>query len=168
MESLLKDVSQYFEFLKEIGQERFNVSEESKNIINEWWVSSEGDENSNVYIIDSQSIFFSGEPGKLLLKILQAMKLSKEAVCICDISCPGALKSRLRRIKPEIVITLGQEAADLILENRAPLQNLRGRFHAFDNIKVMPTWHPLSLLDNPNKKRDVWEDMKIVMKFLGV
>ena len=168
MESLLKDVSQYFEFLKEIGQERFNVSDDSKAIMEEWWISCEGDENSNVYIIDSQSIFFSGESGELLIKILQAMKLSKESVCICGISCPEALKNRIKRVQPEIVIALGKEAAELILENTAPLERLRGRFHEYSGIKVMPTWHPLSLLDNPNKKRDVWEDMKIVMKFLGV
>lgn len=168
MESILKDVSQYFELLKESGQKRVNVSEESKKIINEWWIACKGHENSNVYIIDSLAIFFSGESGKLLKKILKAMKLSEESVCICDIFCPQALINRINRKKPEVIITLGKKAADLFCENRTPLEYLRGRFHTFNGIKVMPTWHPLSLLDNPGKKRDVWEDMKIVMKYLEV
>ncbi|MCK5542946.1 MAG: hypothetical protein KAI40_09660 [Desulfobacterales bacterium] len=172
MESLLKDISQYFEFLKEIGQERFNISDESKNAIDEWELSSEGDNNSRIYIIDSKSTFFVGEPGKLLIKILQAMNLTKESVCICNSSFPNALKSRLKRVKPEIIITLGKESADLLLDNNTSsgptFKFLRGRFHDFCGIKVMPTWHPLSLLIDETKKRDVWEDMKIVMKHFGL
>lgn len=168
MESILKDISQYFEFLKESGQERFNISDESKTSIDEWWVSCEGDENSDVYLIDSKSAFFSGESGELLIKILQAMNLTKESVCICDISSPKALKKRIKRKKPKVIITLGQESADLIINNNTRLEYFRGRAHEFYGIKVMPTWHPLNLLQNLDKKRDVWEDMKIVMKLLGL
>jgi DNA polymerase len=31
----------------------------------------------------------------------------------------------------------------------------------------MPTYHPAYLLRNPTKKRDVWEDMKMLMKKMG-
>jgi DNA polymerase len=34
-------------------------------------------------------------------------------------------------------------------------------------IKVLPTYHPAYLLRNPDKKRDVWEDMQKLMKGLG-
>jgi DNA polymerase len=34
--------------------------------------------------------------------------------------------------------------------------------------KVLPTYHPAYLLRNPEKKRDVWEDMKNLMKIMGV
>ena len=172
MESLLKDISQYFEFLKESGQERFNISGESKNAIDEWGIVSEGDDNSRVYIIDSKSVFFSGKPGDLLLKILQAMNLKKKSVCICNASLSNSLKNRLKRVKPEIIITLGKNSIDLLLDNntsnRPPMKFIRGRFHEFCGIKVMPTWHPSSLLIDETKKRDVWEDMKIVMKHLGL
>jgi uracil-DNA glycosylase len=168
LDSLLEDISQYFDFLKEAGQKNLNVSEKSKTTIDEWWLSSEGNEKARIYIIDSKSIFFAGESGKLLIKILQAMGLEKDAVCICDISSPLALKNRIKRVKPEVIITFGKEASNLILSNNNPLQYLRGRFHEFCGIKVMPTWHPLYLLDNPDKKRDVWEDMKNVMKSLGL
>ena len=48
------------------------------------------------------------------------------------------------------------------------ISKLRGRFHKFRGIKVMPTYHPAYLLRNPEKKRDVWEDMKLLMKEMGL
>jgi DNA polymerase len=30
----------------------------------------------------------------------------------------------------------------------------------------MPTFHPAYLLRDPNKKREVWEDMKLVKEYL--
>ncbi|MCP3900710.1 MAG: hypothetical protein GY707_13460 [Desulfobacteraceae bacterium] len=173
MESTLKDISQYFEFLKEIGQERFDISDESKSVMDEWGILSEGDIKSRIYIIDSKSIFFSGPAGKLLIKILQAMNLSKESVCICNASSSKTIKGRIKRVKPEVIITLGKESDDLLLDrnsssSQSPFNFLRGRFHEFYGIKVMPTWHPLFLFEDKIKKRDVWEDMKIVMKYLGL
>ncbi len=168
MESIVKDISQYFEFLQESGQARFNLSDESKDVINEWGIVCEGNAESIVYIIDSKSVLFGGESGKLLLKILGAMNLTKESVCICGISCPDAVRYRLTRVKPEVIITFGQDALKLVIDNRAPLTHLRGKFQRFKGIKVMPTWHPLSLLEDSTKKRDVWEDMKIVMQYLGL
>jgi DNA polymerase len=35
---------------------------------------------------------------------------------------------------------------------------LRGRFHTYQGIKLMPTY----LLRNPNEKRAVWDDMRMV------
>jgi len=168
LESLLKDISQYFKFLKESGQERFDISEKSKTTIDEWGISCNGDHNSRIYIVDSQAVFFSGKAGNLLSKILQAMNLNKESVCICNDAFPTALKSRIQRVKPEVVITLGRESTNSILANNTPFEYLRGRFHEFCDIKVMPTWHPLSLLEDETKKRDVWEDVKIVMEHLGL
>lgn len=169
--NLLKDISQYFELLKHTGQKKFNISDKSKTIINELGLVFEGDENSKIYIIDSKATFFSGEPGSLLLKILKAMDLSKKDICICDVSYPDAVRSRIDRIKPKVVITLGDRAAKLIFDNNNfpqyfKLENFRGRLHDFKGVKIMPTFHPLSLIDNQEKKRDVWNDMKIVMKYL--
>ena len=168
MESLLKDISQYFKFLKESGQERFDISEKSKTTIDEWGISCKGAHNSRIYIVDSQAVFFSGKAGSLLVKILKAMNLDEESVCICNTSVPEALKNRLQRVKPDVIITLGQDTFNLVLTNNTPFEYLRGRFHDFCGIKVMPTWHPLSLLEDETKKRDVWEDMKIVMGHLGL
>jgi len=169
LESILEDISQYFEFLKQSGQERFNLSCESKDIIDEWWAYCEGDEDSDVFIIDNRSVFFADEAGRLLIKILQAMNLEKESVCICDASLyPNELKNKIKRKNPKVIITLGQDASNFILNNNTPMEYLHGRFHEFCGIKVMPTWHPLDIIKDVRKKRDVWEDMKIVMNHLGL
>jgi DNA polymerase len=48
------------------------------------------------------------------------------------------------------------------------LQALRGKFHEFEGIRVMPTFHPSLLVEQPQYKREVWEDMKLVMKYAGL
>jgi DNA polymerase len=55
-------------------------------------------------------------------------------------------------------------AAQALLETAAPIGILRGRFHSFRGVKLMPTYHPAYLLRNPAKKREVWEDMQMVQK----
>jgi uracil-DNA glycosylase len=46
------------------------------------------------------------------------------------------------------------------LKTEGKITSLRGRFHSYQGILLMPTYHPAFLLRNPNSKRDVWEDMK--------
>jgi len=50
------------------------------------------------------------------------------------------------------------------LNTAEPISKLRGRFHNYNGIKLLPTYHPAYLLRNPDKKRAVWEDMKLLMK----
>jgi DNA polymerase len=72
-------------------------------------------------------------------------------------------------IEPKVIVTLGRVAADFFIRSSLGMTALRGDFHDFQNIKVMPTFHPSYLIRNEgNKKlkRMVWEDMKKVMAFL--
>ena len=65
----------------------------------------------------------------------------------------------------------GVNAQVLCLTGQVPSQmigKLRGKFHTYQGIRVRCTYHPAYLLRNPNAKRDVWDDMKIVMAELGV
>ena len=133
---------------------------------------------------DEQGIPFVGEAGKLLDKILLAMNLSREEVYICNVlkcrppgnrdpqadeisSCKPFLKQQLEFIQPELIITLGRFAAQELLQTTEPIGKLRGRWHAYQGIPLMPTFHPAYLLRNPSGKRAVWEDMKQVMQRLG-
>ncbi|MEA3436606.1 MAG: uracil-DNA glycosylase, partial [Thermodesulfobacteriota bacterium] len=79
-------------------------------------------------------------------------------------TCFPFLKRQLLVIKPDFICALGTFAAQTLLETKQPISRLRGHFHDYMGIKVMPTYHPAYLLRNANKKRDVWEDMKILMK----
>jgi DNA polymerase len=62
---------------------------------------------------------------------------------------------------------LGKFAAQWLLKTAEPISRLRGRFGEYQGIAVMPTWHPAYLLRNPAAKREVWEDMKAVLKRLA-
>ena len=133
------------------------------------------------YQEDKQGIPFVGAAGKLLVRILEAMHLSREDVYICNIvkcrppnnrnpkpeeisKCMPFLERQIRAINPEFICALGKFAAQTLLQTEEPISKLRGRFHAYHGIPVMPTYHPAYLLRNPGSKRDVWNDMQQLMK----
>jgi len=127
---------------------------------------------------------FVGAAGRLLTKIIQAMDYTREQVYICNIikcrppgnrnpmpdeieACVPFLERQIGAIKPDFICALGTFAAQTLLETKAPISRLRGSFHNYKGIKVLPTYHPAFLLRNPAKKRDVWEDMQMLMKSMG-
>ena len=71
---------------------------------------------------------------------------------------------RTLRLAALFVCALGKFAAQTLLETDRPISKLRGRFHEINGIRVLPTYHPAYLLRNPEQKRAVWEDMKLLMK----
>ena len=127
---------------------------------------------------------FVGAAGKLLTKIIQAIKLTREQVYICNIikcrppgnrnpdpdeiqACFPFLERQIAVIKPDFICALGIVATQTLLETKKPISKLRGRFHDYNGIKLLPTYHPAYLLRNPDKKRDVWDDMKKLMNEMG-
>jgi DNA polymerase len=66
-------------------------------------------------------------------------------------------------VRPRVIVTLGRPAANLVLTKDAPISSLRGRFHEHRGIRVMPTFHPAYLLREPDRKRDTWSDLKMVI-----
>ncbi|MEA3363264.1 MAG: uracil-DNA glycosylase [Thermodesulfobacteriota bacterium] len=134
---------------------------------------------------DEKGYPFVGEAGKLLDKILLAMHLSREKVYICNVlkcrppgnrdpqtdeiaACEPFLKQQLALIQPEVIVTLGRFAAQELLKTTKPIGKLRGQWHEYAGIPLMPTFHPAYLLRNPSGKRPVWEDMKQVMQRLDL
>ena len=133
---------------------------------------------------DLQGEPFVGEAGQLLTKIIEAMQLARSEVYICNVlkcrppgnrnpqhdeieQCQPFLLRQLKAIGPEVVVCLGTFAAQTLLQSKEPISRLRGHFHDYHGIPLMPTFHPAFLLRNAGKKRDVWEDMQQVMKLLG-
>jgi DNA polymerase len=133
---------------------------------------------------DSQGRPFVGRAGQLLTKIIEAMGMKRSDVYICNIlkcrppenrnplpgeiaSCESFLIQQLKVIRPKVICALGTFAARTLLRKEVPITVLRGHFHDYQGIKVMPTFHPAYLLRNPNAKRQVWEDVQVVMKELA-
>jgi DNA polymerase len=76
------------------------------------------------------------------------------------------LKRQIELIRPRIIVALGKFAVQTLLRSKVPITRLRGNWHTYQGIKLMPTFHPAYLLRNPADKRLVWEDIKKVMKEL--
>lgn len=133
---------------------------------------------------DEKGYPFVGEAGRLLEKILFAMQLKADDVYICNVIkcrpprnrdpeteeialCEPFLQQQLALIKPRIIVTLGRFAAQTLLQSKAPISRIRGHWHQYQGIALMPTFHPAYLLRNPAGKREVWNDMKLVMNRLN-
>ena len=137
------------------------------------------------YEEDQKGEPFVGAAGQLLTKIIQSISLTRETVYICNIvkcrppgnrnplpeeikACLPFLKRQIATIKPDFICALGTFAAQALLNTQEPISKLKGRFYDYMGIKVLPTYHPAYLLRNPDKKRDVWEDMKMLRKEYGI
>ncbi len=134
---------------------------------------------------DIQGEPFVGRAGQLLTKIIEAIGLSRADVYIANVlkcrppgnrnpepaevsSCRPFLSRQIDSIRPKVIVALGTFAAHTLLETDVPISRLRGRVHEFrDGIRLVPTFHPAFLLRSPDRKRDVWEDMKIVRDLLA-
>jgi len=134
---------------------------------------------------DLQGFPFVGKAGQLLTKMIEAMGLRRDDVYICNtvkcrppnnrnpepdelLACEPFLKGQLGAVKPEAIVTLGKFAAQSLLRESTPITRLRGQWRVYEGIPVMPTFHPAYLLRSPAEKGKVWDDLKNVMKKLGL
>lgn len=77
------------------------------------------------------------------------------------------LRREILAINPQLVICLGNTPAKALLNKKEAISKIRGEFHEFEGIQVMPTFNPAYLLRDPTKKREVWDDMKKVRDFIS-
>ena len=137
------------------------------------------------YEEDRQGLPFVGRAGQLLNRILQAMGMSREEVYIANIvkcrppenrtplpdecdTCSPFLWRQIAILRPRVICALGSVAVQTLLKTSSSISRLRGEFRCLeDGTPVMPTFHPAYLLRNPEKKKEVWEDMKKIMALLS-
>lgn len=136
---------------------------------------------------------FVGRAGELLTKIISAMGLSREDVYIANVlkcrpdmpkgapgnrppspdemqRCLPYLRQQIAVIRPRVLVALGKTAMAGLVGTDEPMSAMRGRWFEFENIPLLPTYHPSYLLRNGStaEKRKVWEDMMLVMDRLGM
>jgi uracil-DNA glycosylase len=135
---------------------------------------------------DAQGKPFVGAAGQLLNKIIAACGMKREEVYICNIikcrppgnrtpkaeealQCREYLTQQMQLLQPKFICALGGCAAQQLLQTTESLGRLRRRFHDYCGIPVLVTYHPAYLLPHrsPEKKRDVWEDMQLLMRRMG-
>ena len=133
---------------------------------------------------DEQGLAFVGRAGQLLTDIIEkGMKMRREDVWIGNVikcrppqnrnpepdeivACQPFLERQIDVIRPKVIVGLGKFAGQWLLKTTEPISRIRGRVGDYKGIKAIPTWHPAYLLRTPTAKKDVWEDMKIVLQLL--
>lgn len=131
---------------------------------------------------DRQGLPFVGKSGQLLDKILAAAGFSRqENVYIANIvkcrppgnreprpeeraACLPYLMRQIEMIRPRIIILLGATALKGLIDPEGKITQVRGKWIEWNDILVMPTYHPSALLRTPDLKKVVWEDMKLVVQ----
>lgn len=134
---------------------------------------------------DKQGVPFVGRAGQLLDKIIEACTLKREEVYILNIlrcrppdnraplpaeagHCREFLDRQLEILQPEFICCLGSVAATNLLQTEQTIGKLRGQFFDYRGAQVLCTYHPAYLLRNPPAKRQVWEDMQLLMARMGI
>ncbi len=135
---------------------------------------------------DKQGEPFVGAAGQLLTRIIEnGMGLRRSDVYILNTlkcrppnnrtpepeevaNCRGFFEQQLDILQPEYIVCLGAVAALNVLETKLAVGRLRGRFHDYRGIKVLVTYHPAYLLRNPDDKRKTWDDIKMLMRDMGM
>ena len=150
-----------------------------------------GDPNADLMFVgeapgadeDEQGVPFVGRAGQLLTKIIEAIGMRRDDVYIANVikcrppgnrnpepdevaTCEPFLAQQIDIVKPRVIVALGTFAAHLLLRTDAPISRIRGVVHQYRGASLIPTFHPAYLLRSPEKKREVWDDMKKVRALL--
>ena len=154
-------------------------------------VPGEGNPNADFMVVgeapgateDETGRPFVGRAGQLLTQILEAIKLKREDVFICNVlkhrppgnrnpepeevrACSPYLIRQIELIKPKVILALGTFSAQTLLVTKIPIGKLRGQVHEYHGVPVVVTYHPAALLRNPAWKRPAWEDVQLARRIL--
>ena len=135
---------------------------------------------------DRQGEPFVGAAGQMLNRIIVGCELRRDEIYICNIlrcrppgnrqpkpneaaNCREYLERTIDLVGPKVIVCWGTVAAQNLLQTSTGITRLRGQFYDFRDIPVLCTFHPAALLEgrSPEKKKDVWEDMKMMLAKIG-
>ena len=129
---------------------------------------------------DLQGLAFVGAAGQLLTKMIAAMGMTREEVYICNIvkcrpprnrvpeaeeaaACLPYLRQQVALVRPKVIVLLGSTAAKTLIREDFRITREHGRWIEKKGVWFMPTYHPAALLRDESKKREAWNDLKLVM-----
>jgi len=133
---------------------------------------------------DAQGEPFVGAAGQLLTKMIKAMGYERSEVYICNVikcrppqnrnpepdeisACEQFLRKQIAIVQPRVIVALGKFAAQFLCGETTPITRLRGNLRTYNEIPVMPTYHPAFLLRDESRKGEAWADLKHVMTLLA-
>ena len=133
---------------------------------------------------DRQGLAFVGPAGQLLTKMLAAIDLPRERVFICNVvkcrpphnrqpapeemaACIGHLRGQVALVRPRVIVLLGATALSAVLGAQYRITRCHGQLFERKGVWILPTYHPSALLRDESKKREAWNDLKIVRRKLA-
>ncbi len=162
------------------------------------YVPGEGSLNPDIMFIgegpgeneDKTGRPFVGKAGELLTNLIKKTGYSRESVYIGNIvkcrppgnrnprideaaACLPFLKRQIENLQPKVIVCLGRVALNYLLNNDESITKARGKLFYYENIPVIPTFHPSYILHQRTKqaisdaKWKVWDDMQKVLEILG-
>jgi uracil-DNA glycosylase family 4 len=140
---------------------------------------------------DEQGLPFVGRAGQLLTQMInntaakEGLSVRRPDVYICNVVkcrppdnrtplpdemeiCGQFLYRQLKAIQPKAICVLGSTAMKALLNTKEGITKMRGRWHKWNGIPVMVTYHPSYLLRQYNQtaRREAWEDLKAVLHYV--
>jgi len=135
--------------------------------------------------VESPQHLMTKEASDLFTKMLAAINLPREKIYLTSllkcplpedrqprttelICCEGYLNQQIEEIKPEVIIAMGELAAQQLLISKKSLDELREKTFQYQNTPVMAMPHPQDLLINPEDKRKAWNDLQRIQREYNV
>lgn len=155
-------------------------------------VFSSGDSKSPLMFIgeapgedeDKAGSPFVGLSGQLLDKMIErCLPLKRNQIYVANVvkcrppnnrkplpeeiqQCFGYLQGQIMLVAPKVIVTLGSVATQTLLQIETPIGKVRGKIFSYNDIPVVPTWHPSYLLRRATARWDSVDDMEIVKNLL--
>jgi len=154
-------------------------------------VFGDGDADADILFVgegpgqqeDRQGLPFVGRAGELLTQMIEkGLEIPRSSVYICNIvkcrppgnrtplpdevaACSPFLDGQIAAVKPKVIVALGKPAASLLLGRDVPITRIRGTWHEYRGIPLMPTLHPAYVLRQytPENRKNVWSDLKAAL-----
>lgn len=119
-------------------------------------VSEEGD-----YLFVLTDIPAQADEERLLRNIFMAMKVKTKSPDISENTLDIVAASNAK-----LIITMGEKAAQSLLQTTEPLENLRGKTHAWQGASLVATYDVVHLLQTSTDKAKAWDDLCLAMQAL--
>jgi len=127
---------------------------------------------------------FVGRAGELLTAMIErGLDIPRGEVYICNIvkcrppgnrtplanevaACRPFLDAQIAAVQPRVIVALGKPATSLLLGREIAITRLRGQWHEYQGIPLMPTFHPAFILRQytAQNRKLVWDDLRAALQ----
>ena len=126
----------------------------------------------------------SGASGRVLAEAMAAAGLDADDVYVTNVTkcrvpanrppapgeieaCAPYLREQLRSVWPDVIVCLGNVAAQFVLRCDNGVTRLRGRMHEAGHFRVAATFHPAATIYNKDWAPLLVEDLRMVADWLA-